>query len=56
MAVVVRIGQDKQKYTFEVLEGSTSLGKREIAYYEYFTESGVFLSSKFKKVLEEWID
>lgn len=37
MAVVVRIGEDKQRYTLEVLEGSTSLGKREIVYYEYFT-------------------
>lgn len=29
------------------------MAKREISYYEYFTESGVFLSYKFKKVMEE---
>lgn len=56
VAVVLRIGQDKQRYSFEALEGTASLGKREVAYYDYFTESGVFLSFKLRKVLEEWVE
>ena len=51
VVAVLRIGKDKQKYTVEVMEGKESLAAKEIAYYEYFTEKGVFLSSKFRKVL-----
>jgi hypothetical protein len=53
VCVVLRIGQDKTVYTLEALEGKTSLGRRDLTYYEYFTQSGVFLSFKFKRELEE---
>jgi hypothetical protein len=53
VTMVLRIGDDKQHYTVEALQGSKSLAKREIQYYDYFTVSGVFLSSKFRRVLEE---
>ena len=36
-------------------EGHT-LGKKEMLYNEYFTVSGVFLSYKFKKGLEQVVE
>ena len=55
MCVVLRIGEDKNVYSLEALEKKVSLAKRDLAYYEYFTESGVFLRYKFKRECEELV-
>ena len=54
IALVVRIGDSKLKYTLESVDkdGKTSLASREFNYFDYFTESGIFLSYKFKKVAD----
>lgn len=56
VTAVVRIGKDKTHYSLEVMDGSAVLGKREMKYTDYFTVSGVFLSYKFKKALEQVVE
>ena len=58
VTAVVRIGETKKVYTIETLQKGKSkpFAKKEINYYDYFTVSGVFLSYKFKKILDEVIE
>jgi len=52
VCVVLRIGESKEVYSLEALDKKVSLGRRDLRYNEYFTESGVFLSYKFKRDVE----
>ena len=53
MAAVVRIGESKKSYSFETLACGEKVAGKEFNYYDYFTESGIFLTYKFRKVVEE---
>lgn len=53
---MVRIGKDKKHYTVETMDSGRSIAEKEIEYYDYFTESGVFLKNKFRKVVEKVIE
>ena len=58
VTAVVRIGETKKAYKIETLlkDKSKPLASKEIEYNEFFTVSGVFLSYKFKKILDEVIE
>ena len=56
VTVVVRIGEDKKKYTLETIVDGSSVARQDMVYYDYFTEGGVFLSFKFRKVLEAVVE
>lgn len=56
ITAVVRIGKDKQHYTLETMHDGQTLGKKEMLYTDYFTVSGVFLSYKFRKGLDQVVE
>ena len=53
--VIVKIGEDKQKYTLEVVDSGKE-GCLEVTYTDYFTKEGYFLEQKYHKLLEDFLE